>query len=216
MSKIISARESESCERWRLPDVGAGVEQDAGSATGAPLTAGRMEEIHRQAYEEGLALGKREGLEHGRAQVQEQLKHIEAIAGYLAGPLSELDNQLVDEVVELAMTIARHIIRREIKTDPGQVVAVVREAMGQLPVASRHVRIHVHPEDAVLLRDGLVLNDGSDSGWELVEDPGLARGGCRIETETSRVDATLERRLGSIVAEMLGGEREGEVDDGRP
>lgn len=216
MSKIISARDSETCERWRLPDVGAGHEPDAGTVAGggSPLTAGRMEEIHRQAYDEGFELGKREGLEHGRAQVQQQLKHIEAIAGHLSAPLVQLDDQLVEEVVELAMTIARHIIRREIRADPGQIVAVVRQAMAELPVASRRVRVNVHPEDAALLRDGTAPSDGNEGGWELVEDPSMSRGGCRVETDTSRVDATVERRLGAIVAELLGGEREGDGGDG--
>jgi flagellar assembly protein FliH len=34
------------------------------------------------------------------------------------------------------------------------------------------------------------------------------RGDCRVVTENSRVDATIENRLAAIMANTLGGERE--------
>lgn len=216
MSKVISAEDSEACQRWRLPEVGRDVRQDGGGGTdaAAPLTAGRIEELHRQAYEEGFELGKREGLEHGRSQVQEQVRHMESVVALLARPLAELDEQVVEEVSELAMVIARHIIRREIKTDPGQVVAVARQAINELPVGSREIRVYVHPEDAELLREGLGSADQGAGSWRIEEDPAMSRGGCRVETEASRVDASVERRLAAIAAELLGGERGDDVDHG--
>ena len=38
--------------------------------------------------------------------------------------------------------------------------------------------------------------------------PVMARGGCQITTNTSRIDARLETRLGSILSELLGTERQ--------
>lgn len=213
MSRIISTEGAESCERWRKPDVGAG-EERGGARSGSLTTASRVEEIHQQAYQEGFELGKREGLEHGRAQLQAQVQHVESIAAFLSRPLGELDEQLVEEISELAVIIAGHIIRREIKADPGQVVAVVQQALGVLPVASRHIRVHVHPADAAVLREHWAASaDGSET-WQIVEDASLSRGGCHVETETSRVDASVERRLAAISAQVLGGEREGDSDHG--
>jgi flagellar biosynthesis/type III secretory pathway protein FliH len=36
----------------------------------------------------------------------------------------------------------------------------------------------------------------------------MARGGCQVTTNTSRIDARLETRLGSILSELLGTERQ--------
>ena len=36
----------------------------------------------------------------------------------------------------------------------------------------------------------------------------LSRGGCRVSTDTSRIDATVENRVNAVIAEVLGGERD--------
>ncbi len=48
----------------------------------------------------------------------------------------------------------------------------------------------------------------SERAWAIIEDPVMARGGCQVTTNTSRIDARLETRLGSILSELLGTERQ--------
>ena len=50
------------------------------------------------------------------------------------------------------MALARQIVRRELKTDPTQIIGIIREAIAALPVAARDVRVHLHPEDAAVVR----------------------------------------------------------------
>jgi flagellar assembly protein FliH len=106
------------------------------------------------------------------------------------------------------MSLARQIVRRELKTDPTQIIGIVREAISSLPVAARDVRVHLHPEDAAVVRQNLAPTE-SERAWQLVEDPVMARGGCQITTTASRVDARLETRLGAILSELMGTERHG-------
>ena len=47
--------------------------------------------------------------------------------------------------------------------------------------------------------------------WHLEADSTITRGGCLIKTEVSTLDATVESRVGEIVATMLG--TRGEVED---
>jgi len=103
--------------------------------------------------------------------------------------------------------IARQLVRREIKTDPGQIVAIVREAILALPGAAKKIYVYLHPEDLELVKTKLSTSE-PESYWRLMEDPTLSRGDCKVLTDTSTIDATLERRLSSLVANMLGGERE--------
>jgi flagellar biosynthesis/type III secretory pathway protein FliH len=44
----------------------------------------------------------------------------------------------------------------------------------------------------------------------------MARGGCRITTTASRIDARLETRLGAILSELMGTERQPDQSRGAP
>lgn len=204
MSKIIPKEDLNDIENWTLPEVRA-----AGShaPVARPLTAIQIEELQQQAREEAFAQGRREGLEAGKKEIRARVHELETLMQTLARPLEQVDAQIEEQLVQLALAVAKQLIRRELKTDPGQVLAVVREAMAALPLAARAVRLHMHPEDAALVREMLALND-SERGWQIVEDPVLSRGGCKVSSDTSQIDASVERRLHTVIANVLGGQRE--------
>ena len=130
----------------------------------------------------------------------------------LSTPIRQIDDEVSDQLVKLAITIAQQLIRREIKTDPGQIVAVVRDAVKELPVTAKKLTVHLQPDDAELVRQSLSVND-SDMTWKIIEDPVLTRGGCKVVTENSQMDVTVEKQLAEIVARLLGGQRDGESDE---
>ncbi len=106
----------------------------------------------------------------------------------------------------LAVTVGKQMVRRELRTDPAQVIAVIRESVARLPVAARDVRVHLHPEDAAVVREALAA-PASDRAWSIVEDPTLARGGCVVRTDISQIDARLDSRLNAVVSAAFGDER---------
>lgn len=198
------------------------------------LTVEQIEAMQQQAYDEAFEQGRQEGFRQGRQEGFEEGKKSGFDQGFeegakkgyednvhllrkqnaefvsllesLAEPFRQLDEQVERELVNLAIGIASQLVRREIKVDPGQIVAVVREAVRALPLSSRKISLTLHPEDAELVRSALVLDEMSPP-WGIKEDPLLTRGGCIVETEASHVDATVENRLAAIVARVLGGER---------
>ncbi len=159
-------------------------------------------EAYREAFEQGLG----EGREAGRAQIRAQVEQLAGMFYDLAKPFEELDAEVERELLTLAMALARQIVRRELKADPTQIIGIIREAISALPVAARDVRVHLHPEDAAVVRQNLAPTE-SERAWGIIEDPVMARGGCQITTATSRIDARLETRLGAILSELLGTER---------
>jgi flagellar assembly protein FliH len=160
----------------------------------------------REGYDKGLDQGRKEGFEQGRAELDQRIGEFQSLLNLLGEPLKNLDEQVEEELVGLSVAIARQLIRRELKTETDQIVAVIREAIQALPAYSRKIRISMHPEDAEFVRSALRVDEARPS-WELLEDPLLTRGGCRVETETSRIDATVENRLNQVIAAVLGGER---------
>jgi flagellar assembly protein FliH len=179
---------------------------------GSPLGGQRMPtvggladlqaEAHKEAFEQGLA----EGREAGRAEIRAQVERLAGMFYDLAKPFEALDSEVERELLTLAMALAQQIVRRELKTDPTQIIGIIREAIAALPVAAREVRVHLHPEDAAVVREHLAPTE-SERAWVMVEDPVMARGGCQVTTTTSRIDARLETRVGAILSELLGTER---------
>jgi flagellar assembly protein FliH len=191
-----------NAQLWTAPQMGPGA-----AGLKVPTVSGLVDlqaEAHKEAFAQGLA----EGRDAGRAEVRAQVERLEGMFYDLAKPFEELDAEVERELLTLAMALARQIVRRELKTDPTQIIGIVREAIASLPVAARDVRVHLHPEDAAVVRQNLAPTE-SERAWQLVEDPVMARGGCQITTATSRVDARLETRLGAILSELMGTERQG-------
>ena len=194
--RVIPKDDLSAYERWELPAV-------EGAVGGVSImTAKQLESIQKQAYDEGFSQGQRDG----QAQMQERTQRFAQLLDALNEPFTDLDQQVEQELVQLAAAIARQLFRREIKAEPGTVVAIVREALSQLPVSSRNISVHLHPEDAVLVRSALAVGD-DERHWRIVDDPVLARGDCQVSTEFSRIDATVDARLNAIISSILGGER---------
>ena len=184
---------------WDVPTI-----EGPGSAT-LP-TAGGLEQLQKQAYDEAWQKGHAEGLTAGEAAVSERADRFDELLLALSEPFDRLDDSVEKQLVELSIAIVKQLFRREIKIDPSHVIGVVREAIQLLPIASRNVQVQLHPDDAALVRDTLSPAEG-EPAWTIVEDPLVAQGGCRITTENSHIDATTEARLQAVINATLGDER---------
>jgi flagellar assembly protein FliH len=208
--------------QWMPPSMGQASNHRARKAAAVPHspTAAEIEALQKAAYEEGYEQGRQEGqryghqeaLEEGRKAIAAKLATLEQLMHSLQRPFERLDDEVEQQIVTLVINMVRQLVRREIKTDPGQIIGVVREALAALPVSARSIRVILHPEDAVLVREVYSLGE-SEQQWTIVEDPTVQRGGCRVTTENSQVDATLESRLGALIAPLLAAERTQDTDE---
>jgi flagellar assembly protein FliH len=194
---------------WDLPSVSGRAIQ----ARRPGKTVAEIEEVERRAYEEAFASGREAGLAAARAETQQalgklhaQVARFESAMNTLGQPLAEVNEEVEQQLLSLAMTIARQLVRRELKTDPAQVIAIIRETVSLLPAAARDVRVHLHPDDAAVVRERLAATT-SDRAWSIVEDPVMTRGGCKVTTDTALIDARIETRLNGVISAMLGDER---------
>jgi len=186
--------------RWDVPAI-------EGPADKVRLTAGRLQALQKEAYDEAWQDGHTDGVKAGEAAVRARAERFDALLNALAKPFDELDESVEKQLVELAMTVVKQLFRREIRVNPSHVIGVVREAIRLLPVASRNVQVHLHPDDAALVRESLPPAD-SDPAWTIVEDPLVTRGGCNVTTDNSQIDATAEARLQAVINAIVGDERD--------
>lgn len=201
MSRIIRGEELADCQAWLVPEV-----KSEGGRQAKPVTARQLEEIQNQAREEGFQQGLREGRDAGLKELQARIAVLEQMLQTLDKPFAQLDEAVEQQLARLAMLVARQLVRRELKTGPEEVIGVVREALAALPVAARNVRLMLHPEDAALVREAMPTAQGEQQ-MQIVEDPVQTRGGCRVLTDSSQIDASVEARLNAVIAHVLGGER---------
>ena len=198
-----------ACHRFELPEFALAEGDDEYAALDAT-----HKRAHRAGFAEGRDQGFREGYRDGEAAggdaVRAAVASLGAVLDVLAAPLEQLDSEVEQSLVGLTTAIVRQLVRRELKADPGQILATVREGAAALPVSVREVHLWLQPEDAALVRANLSV-DGPNASRHLHEDPLVSRGGCRIETGESHVDATVEGRLAAVISQVFGGERNDDV-----
>lgn len=165
-----------------------------------------------QIRSQAQAEGRQAGLEEVDRIVQKQL------SGQLATLLPAL-RQVVREIhsakqawlehweksgVHVAAAIAERLIRRELKKSPEITLTLVREAL-ELAVGSSQLRIFIHPADheAVAPQVQTIIAELSGLGTaELIADPQISPGGCRVETRFGTIDQQFEKQLARIEEEL--------------
>ncbi len=161
-------------------------------------TADDIEKLQQEAHREGYAAG----YEEGTARVRMEAMRLHSVVEQLEEALAALDNSIAREVLNLGVEIARNVVRQTIRVNPEVVVAVVREAINQLP--HQHTAIYLNPEDASVVRSH-IGDQLTHAGHRIFEDGAIARGGCKVESGGSQIDATVPTRWDRIVESLVDG-----------
>jgi flagellar assembly protein FliH len=148
-----------------------------------------------------LQRAREEGEAQARAVFQRELAEVRAdISQTLAAfarQREEYYQRIEGEVVQLALAIARKILHREAQVDPLVLAGVVRVALEKLESHTRTV-VHVHPRDIAQWREDFTHTLDAKDLPELVDDPALEPGRCRIETELGSTELGLDMQLKEI------------------
>jgi flagellar assembly protein FliH len=190
---------------WLLPNVAGPVVASRGRSTSAADLSEQALAAQHRAFEEARQLGFAQGMSEANAardQLLAEAARLHSALTQAAKPLAQLDGALLDELSLLALCVGKQLARRELRIDPAQVAAIVRETIALLPANSRDVRVVLHPADAAVLRDRLAPAS-AESAWQLLEDPVMGRGGCRVLSEHVRIDASFESRVAAIASALL-------------
>lgn len=184
-----------------------------------PLTAEDLERITEEARREGFQQGLQEGTEKGiregtkvgektgeQRAYSEAKKDIDAlqnrlrnIANSLFDPMQNQSMAVENTVVDMALNIARAIIQTEVSSKPALLVDIVKRCIDVLPSAKGSVRVYLNESDSKLLEN---LRSPSAEKWQIIVDDSLATGGCRVETDQSDVDYSVESRLAAYLGRV--------------
>jgi flagellar assembly protein FliH len=173
-----------------------------------PLTLEELESIRQEAYNEGFATGEKEGFHSTQLKVRHEagialtakLGNLEQLMGQLLDPIADQDSQIEKSLIELVGHITRQVIQRELTIDSSVIGRVLRDALKLLPMGANNIRIFINPQDFEQIK---ALRERHEETWRILEDDALQAGGCRVETEHSRIDATIETRISQALVKMF-------------
>jgi flagellar assembly protein FliH len=158
-----------------------------------------LSDREQRAYERGHADGQAAGHAAAMRVRSQHAAEMARVLDALRGRFGELESEGAEQVLTLALTIARQVMRRELEVDRAAVMPALHEAVHAVIDQQAHPCIHMNPQDLAHLRDGLDA-DGLLKGCRFIADAAISRGGCRVETGHSDVDATIESRWNRVLA----------------
>ena len=152
-----------------------------------------LQEGREQGYAEGRAQGYADGAEAGQIESAAELENMRSVAATFGDAVAAADETIAADVLELALRLARGMVRTAFEVRPDLIVPIVREAIGYLPVLQQPALLSLHPEDALIVRQGMA-DELTKGGWRIIEDATIARGGCKVETASNQIDAQAQAR----------------------
>lgn len=170
------------------------------SAPDAAAQIAQLELQYQQKVREAHVAGVREGEIAGRnragAELQPVLERMARSIQEIANLRARLRHEAEADMVQLALAIARRVIRREVAADPdalrGLVMAGLEKLQGQ-----EISRVKVHPSHVPLVKSCLqqVMSGGL---VEVLPDASLEVGSVIFETARGNLDASVDSQLQEI------------------
>lgn len=209
-SNVIPKEHLTAYQRWELASFGddrpsqqntAAAQQRA--AQEAAEQADRMrEEARQQGHADGFNQGYAEGLAAGRTEAAREAMRIREVADAFNAELAHAHDTVADDMLNLALDLAKGMLKMALKVRPELVLPIVSEAIRYLPSVQQPALLVLHPQDAAIVRNHM-KEELDKTGWRITEDLQMERGGCRVETASNQVDASLPVRWQRI-ADALG------------
>jgi flagellar assembly protein FliH len=199
----------ESSAAQAAPHAAAGHDGMAGPPSVDELRAQHqthLAALERDAFATGYAQGERAGLEAGHTRAEAMLRRLAETLDELATLRESMIQHTERQLVDLALAIAKTILRREVMLNGDLVVAMARVALERLGVTAS-ATIRLNPEDYAhtVQRHG---DHWAGAKVQVIPDPAVSRGGCAVESDFGSVDAGVDAQFDEVMRALLGDRKE--------
>lgn len=203
MPSVISRVDTSACKPWEPTSLDGDPQAPHDTLpSGVKLpTIDEITAIQEQARQEGYQAGHAEGYAHGQQKAAEEAQRLHALAGAFAAEVNQADALISQQLLDLALDLARAILKTALAVQPELVLPIVREAVRYLPSLQQPARLALHPDDAALVTEKIGA-ELEKAGWQITLDAHLERGGCRVDTASNQIDATLPTRWQRLTAAL--------------
>lgn len=158
------------------------------------------EEGYAKGYEEGLKKGEKKGTQLGEQKayretkklLTEKMQTFETVADLLFQPATNQDQLLENSILDMAVQLAQHLLDTELSSRPELMFPLVEQAVSSLPAGAKNISVYLNETDLPIVQEAFAVKAGV---WNFVADRAMARGGCKVESDASALDYSIERRL---------------------
>ncbi|MBX7169195.1 MAG: hypothetical protein K1X74_22875 [Pirellulales bacterium] len=168
----------------------------------------QAEAVKKQAQTEGQQLAQKALSQLAATEAAKRLETLFPALRQAIGQLDQVQQHLIGQweqrIIRLACAIAERVIRRELAQTPDITLDLVREGL-QLAAGAPQLRLLLNPADQAQLSEQLALitKEFNRLGpTEIVADPRIELGGCRIETSFGSIDQQFSVQLARIASEL--------------
>ncbi|KXS33718.1 MAG: Flagellar assembly protein FliH/Type III secretion system HrpE [Candidatus Gallionella acididurans] len=193
---IIPKEQLTAYQRWEMPSFDLASTAQTGKASLASAVA--LMDIQQQAHAEGYASGQSAGYSAGIQQAQAEAAQIHVLLQSLQEGLNQIDQQVAQSLLDLSLEVARKMIFETMQVRPEIILEIISEGISHLPHFNQNAHLILHPQDAELVREHMGERL-SQAGWRIFTDNQMQRGGCKLETAHSHIDASNAERWRQIV-----------------
>jgi flagellar assembly protein FliH len=172
-----------------------------GSPEAVDLEA-RRAAVEREAFAKGFAQGERAGAEAAGKRGEVMLRRLTETLDELTSLRAQMIHQTEQQMVQLALAVARRVVHREISLDRDLLVAMARVALDRLG-DSAQVTVRLSPEDFDATAAARAAQ-WTGTNVSVVADSRVSRGGCRIESDLGVMDAGADAQIQEIARALLG------------
>jgi flagellar assembly protein FliH len=160
-----------------------------------------VETIEREAYERGFEAGEKAGFSLGEQKALVLVEKLVTIIGELTSLRETLIKELEPQIVELALSIARKIILKELTTNPDEIVEITKEALTKLGRAGQ-ITIKINPflYDLFMTHKPELLDIHPDLVFDV--DPAVSQNGSVVIGPVEEVVTDVDEQLKHLIREM--------------
>jgi flagellar biosynthesis/type III secretory pathway protein FliH len=164
----------------------------------------RAATLERDAFATAYAQGEKAGVEAGSKRTDAMLRRLSDSLRELEELRRSMIRQTEHQIVQLAVEMARRILRREVQTDNDLLCAMARVALDRLGDTTP-ATIRLNPEDyhTIAARHG---GTWAGNHVTVVADPAIGRGGCMVESSFGFIDASVDAQFKVLEQALLGEE----------
>jgi flagellar assembly protein FliH len=152
-------------------------------------------------YQAGYEQGRAQGFEQGQAEAHSEAAQLAALAETFKAALDNVQHEVSETIVALALDIAQQVVRQHVQHDPTALIAAAREVMATEPALVGAPALIVSPADLPVV-EAYLLEELQTRGWSVRTDPAVERGGCRAVSTTGEVDAGIGTRWERVTAAL--------------
>ncbi len=167
-----------------------------------------IEEVEREAYEKGFETGEKAGFDMGQQKAMVLMERFENIIKELTDLKRQTIKEIEPQFIELAVSIARKIILRELETNPDEIVEITKEALKRLERTGQIViKINSYLYDLFMKHKPDILNIHPDIVFDI--DPSASPYGSVVMSPVEDVVTDVDVQLKNLIKEMgdrLGGD----------